>query len=241
MLPTSVTRMGYLATFDSPRQQRVMLNKIININHTVTKFATVIPYTFMIMCTNFRQKRTTFAEITLKNRMDPSSRTQARGRPHGGGGVNGQSYHYQICYPCSICLYAYVPKVWEENVHICRSYTAIRGTFIQHKNICLVIHVKSLDNIVPCLIKFVNINHTITKFATVVPYTFMIMCTNFDKKQTIYAEVTLKNRMDPSSQTRAWLPSVLNLRCLWVAVTKKIRTRERQKERRKQDTDKTNK
>src|SRR6218665_1657269 len=72
---------------------------------------------------------------------------------HKGREANGQSYHYQIRYHCSICLYAYVTKFWEENVHICRSYTEIRGTFIQHKNICLVIHVKSLDNSVSCLIK----------------------------------------------------------------------------------------
>ena len=63
--------------------------------------------------------------------------------------------------------------------------------------------------------KIVNINHTTTKFATIVPYTCVIMRTNFGKKQTTFAEVTLKHRMDPSSQTPAWLPSVLNLRCLW--------------------------
>jgi len=62
--------------------------------------------------------------------------------------------------------------------------------------------------------KIVNMNHTITKFATVIPYTCMIMCTKFGKKQTSFAEVTLKNRIDPSSRTRAWLPSVLNLRRL---------------------------
>jgi len=63
--------------------------------------------------------------------------------------------------------------------------------------------------------KIANINHTITKFAPVVPYTCALMCTNFGKKRTSFAEVTLKNRMDPSSRTRAWLPSVLNLRRLW--------------------------
>jgi len=64
--------------------------------------------------------------------------------------------------------------------------------------------------------KIVNINSTITKFVVVVPYTctYMIMCTNLGMKRTSFAEVTLKNRMDPSSRTRAWLPSVLNLRRL---------------------------
>src|SRR6218665_1957905 len=54
-----------------------------------------------------------------------------------------------------------------------------------------------------------------TKFAAVVPYTFMIMCTNFGKKLTdLICRSYIKNQMDPSSRTRAWLPSVLNLRRL---------------------------
>src|SRR6218665_1131777 len=69
-------------------QQRVMLNKIVNIirTPTITKFGTIVPYICMIMCTNFGKKRTTFAEITLKSRMYPSSRTRARGRPQEGRG-----------------------------------------------------------------------------------------------------------------------------------------------------------
>jgi len=63
--------------------------------------------------------------------------------------------------------------------------------------------------------KIVNINYIITKIATVVPYTCMIMCTNFGKKQSTFAEVTLKNRMDPSSQTRESLMAVLDLRRLY--------------------------
>jgi len=64
-------------------QQHVMFNKIVNINHTITKFAAIVPYTCMIMYSNFGKKRTTFAEATLKNRMDPSSQTRACGRPQG--------------------------------------------------------------------------------------------------------------------------------------------------------------
>jgi len=30
--------------------------------------------------------------------------------------------------------YEYVSKFWQEHDHICRIYTAIRGTVIQHKN-----------------------------------------------------------------------------------------------------------
>src|SRR6218665_2505126 len=64
--------------------------------------------------------------------VDPSMWKSTRGK-----GVNGQSYHYQIRYRCSICLNEYVYKFWQENDHICRSYTSIRGTFIhvQHKHI----------------------------------------------------------------------------------------------------------
>jgi len=67
------------------RQQRVMFNKIVNIYRTITKFATIVPHTCLIMCANFDKKRTTFVEVTIQNRMDSSSRTRARGRPQGGG------------------------------------------------------------------------------------------------------------------------------------------------------------
>ena len=62
--------------------------------------------------------------------------------------------------------------------------------------------------------KIVNINYIITKFATFASYTCTIMCTKFGKKQTPFAQVTIKSWMDPSSRTRNRLPSVLNLRCL---------------------------
>jgi len=43
----------------------------------------------------------------------------------------------------------------------------------------------------------------------------MIKRTNYGKKQTTFAEVTLKyNRMDPSSRTLSWLTTVLYLRGL---------------------------
>ena len=66
--------------------------------------------------------------------------------------------------------------------------------------------------------QIVNINHIVTKSATFVPYTCMIICTKCGKKWTTFAEVTLKSWMDPSSRTRDRLPSVLNLRCLWYKV-----------------------
>src|SRR6218665_246515 len=64
--------------------------------------------------------------------------------------------------------------------------------------------------------KIVNINDINTKFATIARYTCIIICTKFCKNRTTFAEVrpTLKNRMDLSSWTRAWLPPVLNFRCL---------------------------
>src|SRR6218665_828818 len=43
-----------------------------------------------------------------------------RGRPQGEG-VNGQSYHYQICYRCPYA-YEYVSTFWQERDHICRNY-----------------------------------------------------------------------------------------------------------------------
>src|SRR6218665_97354 len=36
-------------------QQRAMFNKIVNINHTKTKFATIVPYTCVIMCTHLQK------------------------------------------------------------------------------------------------------------------------------------------------------------------------------------------
>jgi len=75
-------------------------------------------------------------------------------------------------------------------------------------------HVKSLDHDVSCLLKIVNILRIITKFATIVPYMCIIVCTNFDKQRTTFAEVTLKNRMDPSSRTQERLTTVLYLRSL---------------------------
>ena len=58
-----------MATCKIIGQQRVMLNKIVNIirRPTITKFGTIVPYICMIMCTNFGKKRTTFAEVTLKD------------------------------------------------------------------------------------------------------------------------------------------------------------------------------
>jgi len=43
-----------------------MCNKIVNINHIITKFGTVVSYTSIIICTNFGKKLPTFAEVTLK-------------------------------------------------------------------------------------------------------------------------------------------------------------------------------
>src|SRR6218665_3238278 len=62
--------------------------------------------------------------------------------------------------------------------------------------------------------KIININHVITKFATLVPHIRIIMCTNCGKKRTTFSEVTctLNNRMDPSSLTGEWLTTVLYLR-----------------------------
>src|SRR6218665_81351 len=65
--------------------------------------------------------------------------------------------------------------------------------------------------------EIVNINDVNTKFANIARYTCIIIFTKFRKNRTPFAEVrpTLKNRMDLSSWTRAWLPPVLNFRCLW--------------------------
>jgi len=42
-----------------------MFNKIINLNHIITKFATFVPHTCLIMGKKIGRKWTTFAEITL--------------------------------------------------------------------------------------------------------------------------------------------------------------------------------
>ena len=69
----------YICKITGPR--RVMFNKIVNINHNITKFTSyvtgVVLNTCMIMCTNFGKKRSKFTQISLKNRMDLSSRTRA--------------------------------------------------------------------------------------------------------------------------------------------------------------------
>jgi len=67
-----------LSTCKITGPRHVMFNKIININHIITKFATVDPSTCtcMIMCTTFGKKCTTFAEITLQNWMNQSSLTR---------------------------------------------------------------------------------------------------------------------------------------------------------------------
>jgi len=47
-------------------QQRIMFNKIVNINHIITKFATFVPYTCVVMslmCTKFGKTWTTIAEV----------------------------------------------------------------------------------------------------------------------------------------------------------------------------------
>ena len=54
--------------------------------------------------------------------------------------------------------------------------------------------------------------HIITKFNTVVSLVCQSMCKNVGKTRTTFVNVTLKHLMDPRSLTRAWLPSVLNLR-----------------------------
>jgi len=51
-----------------------MFNKIVNLNHIITKFTALVPHSFVIAYSNFVKKRTTFAEVTLKQRMDPCSR-----------------------------------------------------------------------------------------------------------------------------------------------------------------------
>src|SRR6218665_2577616 len=62
--------------FTGPRH--VMHDKIVNINHIIPKFASIVPYMCMIRRTKFGKKRTTFASVTVKHLMDPSSRTRAR-------------------------------------------------------------------------------------------------------------------------------------------------------------------
>jgi len=90
-------------------------------------------------------------------------------------------------------------KFLQENAHICESYTAIRGAFLQHKNIIMPRNTcKIIGQQRVMFNKIVHMNHTITKFATTVPNTCVIMCTHFCKKLTAFAAVALKHRMDPS-------------------------------------------
>src|SRR6218665_338952 len=96
--------------------------------------------------------------------------------------------------------------------NICRSYTTVRGTFIQHNTICLVIHAKSLDNSVTK--EIVNINHIITIFAAIVPYTCMIIIIYKIWQETDHiCKSTIKKSNGP---TFADLNiGALNLRCPW--------------------------
>src|SRR6218665_882242 len=43
-----------------------MFNTIVNISHIITKFATFVTYTCMIMCAKYGRKPTAFAKVTLK-------------------------------------------------------------------------------------------------------------------------------------------------------------------------------
>jgi len=49
-----------------------MFSKIVNINHTITEFATIVSNTCVIMSPISDNNWTTFAEFTLKNLMDPT-------------------------------------------------------------------------------------------------------------------------------------------------------------------------
>src|SRR6218665_49137 len=60
-------------------QQRVMFNKRVNINRIITKFATVVLYTCMILCVKLGKKWSTFAEDRLYLKIDW---TQVRGPEH---------------------------------------------------------------------------------------------------------------------------------------------------------------
>src|SRR6218665_3436508 len=104
--------------------------------------------------------------------------------------INGQSYHYQIRYRCSICLRECVQILARKRPHLQNLHSNLWNIHTTPK-LCVM-----FNNIV-------NVNHTITKFATIVPYTCMIIYSYFGEKRTTFAEVTLKNRMSPSSRTRA--------------------------------------
>src|SRR6218665_569748 len=55
-----------------------------------------------------------------------------------------------------------------------------------------------------------------------VPYTCMIICSNFGKKRTPFAEeVTLNHRMDPSMWTQERLTTILYLKRLWYVCMRK--------------------
>jgi len=53
----------------------------------------------------------------------------------------------------TVVSYAYMSMCPNVGKKTSKRYTAICETFVQHKNICLVIRVQSLENIVSCLIK----------------------------------------------------------------------------------------
>jgi len=57
--------------------------------------------------------------------------------------------------------------------------------------------------------------HSVKKFAANIPYIIGNLCSKFGDNWFIFKKVTTKKSMDPSSWTRDWPPSVLNLRRLW--------------------------
>jgi len=61
-------------------------------------------------------------------------------------------------------------------------------------------------------------NHIINKFPTFVPYTCMIRCKKFGKKRTTFCKSYTKKLNGPKFADDR-LPSVLNLRCLWILPT----------------------
>ena len=77
-----------------------MFNKIVSIIHIITKYATFVLFMCIIMWTNFGKKWTTFAEVTLKSRMDPSSRIPGR--------LTTVLYLRGLCYSTIQCDVAYV-------------------------------------------------------------------------------------------------------------------------------------
>ncbi len=58
-------------------------------------------------------------------------------------------------------------------------------------------------------------NLIVSKFAAIVPVVCGITCAKFSNKRININKVTIKKPMDPSSWTREWLPSALDLRGLW--------------------------